>query len=330
MPARIGVSYEGGHAPQTLREIVETADELGVGTLWAASHLFLREPIANAAMVLAHTKRLGAALMAMSPYTVHPVYATMAAAALDEWFPGRVQLCFGSGAPRDLESVGLIAERPLERLSESIAIARDLLGGEAVVFEGQHFQIKGRRLASGRRDIPLILAASRPKMLELAGAIADGVLISAGTSPAFVSWALDHVRAGEGRRGRCVRKSALVYASVDSDAHVARNALRRNLGIILRGEHHAHNLMVTGTSLDQRALTAAFGREDFHAVDVLVNDDVVANHTMSGTPTHVKAMMRNYEAVGLDDIILAGIGSAAMLRAIMAALARVPACPCQN
>jgi|SRR4051812_16945903 len=115
MPARIGVSYEGGHPPQTLREIVQTADELGAGTLWAASHLFLREPIANAGMVLAHTKMLGAALMAMSPYTVHPVYATMAAAALDEWFPGRVQLCFGSGAPRDLESVGLVAKGPSEQ-----------------------------------------------------------------------------------------------------------------------------------------------------------------------------------------------------------------------
>lgn len=321
MPARIGVSYEGGHPPQTLREIVQTADELGAGTLWAASHLFLREPIANAGMVLAHTKMLGAALMAMSPYTVHPVYATMAAAALDEWFPGRVQLCFGSGAPRDLESVGLVAERPLGTMSESIAIARDLLGGEAVVFEGQHFQIKGRQLASGPRDIPLILAASRPKMLELAGAIADGVLISAGTSPGFISWALDHVRAGESRSGRSVRKSALVYSSVDSDSHIARDALRRNLGVILRGEHHAHNLSVAGTSLDQAALTSAFARGDLDAVDVLVNDDVIANHTMSGSPTEVKAMMANYEAVGLDEIVLAGIGSAAMLRAIMAALA---------
>src|SRR5436305_1554911 len=44
MAASIGVSYEGGHPPQTLRDIVQVADELGAGTLWAASHLFLREP----------------------------------------------------------------------------------------------------------------------------------------------------------------------------------------------------------------------------------------------------------------------------------------------
>ena len=245
----------------------------------------------------------------------------MATAALDEWFPGRVQLCFGSGAPRDLDSIGVVAERPLATLSESIAIARDLLGGDPVTFKGERFQIKARRLASGRHDIPLVLAASRPKMLELAGAVADGVLISAGTSPAFIGWALDHVRADESRSGRSVRKSALVYASVDSDPHVARNALRRNLGVILRGEHHAHNLALAGTTLDQAALTAAFAREDWNEVDALVDDDVVANHTMSGTPAQVKAMMANYEAVGLDEIVLAGIGSGAMLRAIMAALA---------
>ncbi|HZB92714.1 MAG TPA: LLM class flavin-dependent oxidoreductase [Stellaceae bacterium] len=48
----------------------------------------------------------------MSPYAVHPVYAAMAAATLDEYFPGRVQLCFGVGAPRDLEAAGIEAPQP--------------------------------------------------------------------------------------------------------------------------------------------------------------------------------------------------------------------------
>ena len=137
---------------------------------------------------------IGVVLMAMSPYTVHPVYATMAAATLDEFFPGRVKLCYGMGAPRDLEAAGIIAEQPLRTLREALEISRRLLSGEIIDFKGERYHVAGRRLATGARQVPLWLAASGPRMLELAGEIADGVVISAGTSPAFVRASLDHVR----------------------------------------------------------------------------------------------------------------------------------------
>ncbi|MBV8848543.1 MAG: LLM class flavin-dependent oxidoreductase [Methylobacteriaceae bacterium] len=320
MAASLGVSYEGSEPLEILCDIAQAADAAGARTLWAASHLFLREPIASAAMMLANTRRLGAALMAMSPYTVHPVYATMAAATLDEWFPGRVQLCFGSGAPRDLESIGLAADKPLGALRESMTIARALLSGDRVSFAGERFEIKERRLVSGRHDIPIFLAASRPKMLELAGAEADGVLISAATSPAFINWASAHVRVGEQRNRRRIRKSALVYASIGEDGRTARDVLRRNLAFILRGEHHAQNLRLTGTSLDQAALTAAFAKENWAHIDTLVDDAVVANHSISGTPAEAKSMMTKYENVGLDEIVIAGVKSGASLAAVMSAL----------
>jgi 5,10-methylenetetrahydromethanopterin reductase len=205
-------------------------------------------------------------------------------------------------------------------MRESIQIARALLSGEPVTYQGERFQVAERRLLSGRCDIPIVLAASRPKMLELAGAEADGVLISAGTSAAFIEWALTHVKAGESRSGRSIQKAALVYAAIGVDGHAARNALRRNLAFILRGEHHAHNLQIAGTRLDQQALTAAFARGDWTTVEALIDDDVVANHTMSGTPAQVTSAMRAYEAVGLDEIVIAGVSGGSALKAMFAAL----------
>ncbi len=320
MTVSIGLSYEGGLPPDALSDIAAVADGTGIGTFWAACHLFQRDPVVNAAMVLSRTRDLRGALMAMSPYTVHPVYATMAAAALDDWFPGRVTLSFGTGAPRDLEAVGLRADRPLGAIADSIAIARALLSGDPVTFRGERFQAVGRRLSSGRRDIPIILAASGPKMLELAGAAADGVLISAATSPAFVAWALDHVRRGEARAGRTVHKAALVYGSVAADGREARSRLRRSLAFILRGEHHARNLDLAGTRLDQGALTAAFAAEDWEAVEALVTDEVVANHTASGTPDELRAAVAAYAAAGLDEVVLSGIAGGDELRTLMRAL----------
>jgi 5,10-methylenetetrahydromethanopterin reductase len=320
MPSEFGLSFDGSETPDTLRAAARTADEGGASTVWLASHLFQREPIATAALTLAHTKNISIALMAMSPYSVHPLYATMAAATLDEYFPGRVKLCFGVGAPRDLEAAGLVADHPLGTMREAIGVARALLSGETIDFKGERFRVSGRRLANGAREIPIFLAASGPQMLELAGAAADGVLISAATSPAFIRWTLELVRKGEQTSGRRIRKAALVYVSADDDEIVARNRLRRLLGFILRGQHHARNLEMAGTALDQASLVAAYAREDWEAVNRLVNDDVVMRHSASGTPSQVRAAFASYESVGIDEIVASGIGDSTQLKKVLETL----------
>ena len=83
MPTEIGLSSDGSETPTDLRQMVAIAEQGGASTVWLASHLFQREPIATAALALAATSNISIALMAMSPYSVHPLYATMAAATLD-------------------------------------------------------------------------------------------------------------------------------------------------------------------------------------------------------------------------------------------------------
>jgi 5,10-methylenetetrahydromethanopterin reductase len=319
MTGAIGLSLLGSEPPELLRDLAQAADQSGVGTMWIACHLFRRDPVAMAAAALAATRRLGIVLMALSPYCIHPVYATMAAATLEEYFPGRVRLCFGVGAPRDLAAAGIAAPQPLSTLAEAIEIARCLLAGETIDFHGEHFQVAGRSLATGKRPIPIMLAASGPLMLELAGKAADGVVISAASSPQFVAWSLEQVRRGEAASGRRVRKIGLVQAAVDTDGQRAQHRLRRNLGFILRGAHHARNLALAGTQLDQAALAAAFAREDWTEVDELVTDDVVNRHAASGTIDQVSEALARYRAVGLDEIVLAGVDDPEMLHCLFSA-----------
>lgn len=317
MPADFSVAFDGTEPPDAVRATAREAEAAGARTLWFAAHLFNREPIATAACALAATSRIKVALMALSPYTVHPVYAAMAAATLDEWFPGRVELCLGVGAPRDLEAAGVTATRPLRTMSESIAIVRSLLAGETVVHGGEQFNVRGRRLATGARKVPVILAASGPHMLALAGSAADGVLISAATSPAFIAWTLQRVSAGEQAHARPVRRIGLVCAAMDAVPARAHARLRRRLGFVLRGAHHAPNLRLAGTLLDQAALSDAFAREDWAQVEALVSDDVVRRHAASGTPAEVQEALAAYHATGLDEIVLSGVGGGTELAAIL-------------
>ncbi len=91
----IDISLEGSESwPETMAMIAVMERE-GVETVWLASHLFQREPIARAAAILSASRSLSVALMAISPYTVHPVYAAMAAADLADIVPVRLPLCLG-------------------------------------------------------------------------------------------------------------------------------------------------------------------------------------------------------------------------------------------
>ena len=244
----ISISSDGRDAPADYDAKLQAGEQGHAATIWIANHLFLRDPVAMAALSLARTSRIKVALMAMSPFTVHPVQMAMAASTLDEMFPGRVTLCLGVGAPADLKAVGLDASKPLKAMREAFEAIRGLLNGESVRLAGESFTINERRLVTGRRNVPLVLAASGPQMLELAGAIADGVLISAGTSVEFIEQTLERVQ--RGARGRRVRTSAMAYAAIDAEEGRANDRMRRVLAILLRGAHHRPNLDAAGSVLD--------------------------------------------------------------------------------
>src|SRR3954466_15938127 len=155
--ADIGLSMDGRVPLQDIAAQARAAEEGGATTLWIACHLFLRDPVTTAALALAATKKIRIALMAMSPYSIHPVYIAMAAASLEEKYPGRVILCLGAGAPADLKAAGLGATRPLLSIDETVKICRALLAGEMADFQGQMFRVSGRRLANGGRQVPIVL-----------------------------------------------------------------------------------------------------------------------------------------------------------------------------
>lgn len=312
----ISISSDGRDAPDLLAAKIAAGEAGGASTLWIANHLFLRDPTALATLALSQTKRLRVALMAVNPFTMHPVQVAMAAATLDELFPGRVVLCLGVGAPADLKAVGIDASRPLKAMREALDVTRSLLSGETVKLAGESFRIDNRRLATGGRPVPLVLAASGPQMLELAGAAADGALISAGTSVEFVERTLEHLH--RGAKGRKVRTHALVYSAIDADEGKAHDRMRRILAILLRGGHHAANLQAGGSTLDQAALNDAVLAEDWTRAEAMITDDIVRRHAASGNPEQVAARLSAYHRAGLDEIVIAGARDGDQITRILA------------
>jgi 5,10-methylenetetrahydromethanopterin reductase len=312
-----GIAMDGRAPIASIAEQARVAEEGGASTLWIACHLFLRDPVTTAALALAATKRIKIALMALSPYSVHPVYIAMAAASLAEAYPGRVILCLGSGAPADLKAAGIDSPRPLLTIGEAVKVCRSLFAGEMADFDGKVFKVSGRRLANAPCDVPVVIAASRPNMLQRAGRETDGVLISAATSPPFVKACID--QAASGAAGKAFRKYGIVYTRLGATEKEGIDPIRRPIGFVLRGAHHAENIRLGGASLDQAALASAYASENWAEVDRLVSDDVVRRHAACGTPAQVKARLAEYRAFGLDEVIIGGMDDAKSIAAALAA-----------
>ena len=297
--ADLGIAMDGRTPLADVPAQARAAEEGGASTLWIACHLYLRDPITTAALALGATRKIRIALMAMSPYSTHPVFIAMAAASLDEMYPGRVLLCLGAGAPADLKAAGIDSPRPLVAIGEAVKICRSLFKGEMTDFQGEMFKVSGRRLVNGGHDIPIVLAASRAAMLKLSGRQTDGVLISAATSPPFVKACLDLAAPSAGRP---FLRAGIVYTKVGPI-----DAIRRPIGFVLRGAHHAENIRLGGARLDQAALGEAYASENWSEVDRLVSDDVVRRHAACGTPAEVKTRLAEYRAFGLDQVIIGGL-----------------------
>src|SRR5262249_59293362 len=133
-------------------------------------------------------------------YTRTPSVMAAGVGSLAQLAPGRVVLGIGASSETIVDAWGGVPyERPLARMRESVTVLRQMLAGERVTFAGQTLRTKGFRLVSPPpRPVPIYLAALMPPMLELAGEIADGVILNFMPVEA-VPRMLEFVRRGAGR-----------------------------------------------------------------------------------------------------------------------------------
>ena len=301
----IGISFDGRDPVDVVLAKTAVAVRHDRGAIWLACHLFQREPIVTASVLLSRFPEAEVVLVALSPYVVHPVYIAMAAATLNEFFPGRVSLCLGVGAPADLASAGIETEAPVGTMRDAVEICRALFRGERVRVENERFQVRDRALAAGRLEIPILLAASGPRMLRLAGREADGVVLSAGASAEFVGWCLEQVGVpSTAERFRC---HAFVHTAVADEADEALERVRPLLANLLRGGHHLRNLELAGSDLDQAALSRAIDSGDTSLAESFISNRIVDRHAAAGSPETFRARMAAYRAAGVDNIVLASM-----------------------
>jgi alkanesulfonate monooxygenase SsuD/methylene tetrahydromethanopterin reductase-like flavin-dependent oxidoreductase (luciferase family) len=200
MSTRVGVIYRPDFHPDGLRRIASTAEAAGVDELWFWEDCFQQGGIAQVAVALASTERLSIGVGLIPAPLRNVAAAAMEFATLEAMFPGRTQIAVGHGVQSWMRQAGAAVASPLTLLREYVTALRALLSGGDVNVEGRYVRLSDVRLEfSPARPLPILIGGTGPKTLQLAGEIADGVLVDSRYSTRTVHEAIGHVAVGRAR-----------------------------------------------------------------------------------------------------------------------------------
>lgn len=179
-----------------------------------------RDVFLTLALAAERTSRITLYPATSNPVTRHPSVLASLTQSLEEIAPGRALLTLGPGYLA-VVSIGLPKAR-LQALREAIGTIRSLLRGEAVEVNGTPLRLRN----VSPRPTPVYMTASGPKMMELAGEVADGAVMLVGLHPDAVAAARRRLEAGAARAGRDLSGFRTVFITPMTVADDGREARR--------------------------------------------------------------------------------------------------------
>jgi 5,10-methylenetetrahydromethanopterin reductase len=153
------------------------------------------------------TRRLRLFPATSSPVVRHPLVLASLAHSLEEIAPGRIDLTVAPGF-LSTRSIGQ-PRAPVAVMREAIGELRRLLAGEAVTFGPTTTRLRNRSTT----PTPVYMLAAGPRMIELAGEVADGAFLMVGLHPLAVRAARARLEAGAARAGRSLANFPVVFVT---------------------------------------------------------------------------------------------------------------------
>lgn len=333
---------------------VAAAERKGFTHAWLYdSQMVCSDVFQSLALCSAHTKKIKLGTNVTNPLSrISPVTANNFA-TLNQLAPKRVVMGIGTGNTAR-RTLGMPAAR-LDQLREHVETCRGLLRGETVPYQegerkrmirflnpvGGWYNIKDR--------VPIYVAASGPKTLELAGEIGDGVILFGTVGDSLLEYALSHVRRGAERAGKTLKD---LYILVLTAFHVVKPGgsladMQKAVGAYVTSECNIFALSVkdpTELPADIRDDVMAF-KHAYHTPDApietrhldlysgyvhdfkpeahggLVNEKILKETTLTGTPEELLKRVAKMRKAGVKQIAVHG-GTRAGAKQVIADFAK--------
>ncbi len=295
-----------------LIESVQAAERAGYRRAWLNdAHTLWQDVYVHLTRVLDATESISVGSGVTNLVTRHFSVAASAHGTLAQIHPGRVVLGLGRG-DASVHTMG-VAPMATAEFGRQTRLVRRLLRGEPVsAVEGTEFRI---RWLQGD-PVPIMIGATGPRNLHLAGGVADIVQLEVGVTEAAVRWGLEHVRAGAEAAGRDpdeVEISLVCALWVADELDEARARCRwaaasaaNHIEEVMRRADHG--MPEELTSVVERRRAAAH-RHDFdahldssEAATAFLTDELIDNFAIAGPAARCRERLEALARLGVSEV----------------------------
>jgi probable F420-dependent oxidoreductase len=326
----LGVAISGGLNASELVDCVRRAEALNYTSAWVAEgHGGDQFALLGACAALTEKIALGTSISSVFVRSAPTI--AMSTASVDELSKGRCILGLGSSHKVQVEPEhGVEYSLPLTRTRDYVAIVRELLATGQCSYAGKAVSIENFDLwfKPFRPNVPIYISALFPKMLALAGEVADGVILTRSTleTAADVRQQLDAASEAAGRPAGSVKITSLLPTAVAKNRAEALDLMRPGIAFYAGFFPRYNRLLASfGFATETQQIAEAFARGDHAGATRAVSDALVDATSVSGTPEQCREKIAAYRDSGIDEPIISpfarGDGAAGIFSAAVEACA---------
>jgi 5,10-methylenetetrahydromethanopterin reductase len=295
------------------------AEQRGFEAVWQAESRLVRDAIVPMAAYAAVTEKLKVGSGVINNWTRNIGLLAATFLTLDDLAPNRAICGIGAWWDPLAANVGIERRKPLLAMRETVEVLRRLLAMERVTFHGEFHHVDEIELdvVHGRREprnVPIMIGATGPKMMELTGEIADGAVMNYCVAPEYNDRALEQLETGAKRAGRTlddIDRPQLIVCSVDHDHDTAIEYSKMLLCQYMAQQPHIAKASGVSDEVVQE-IQSILGwpatKEQINKAKHLVPDELVYKITASGTPEEARAKVDEYVKRGCTCPILYPVG----------------------
>ena len=314
MKLGLNLPYEGSLAFPEAVELAQRAEALGFESVWMPE-AYGTDAVSILGALAARTERIRLGTGIVNVFSRTPALLAQTAATLDLISGGRFILGLGTSGHQVVTGWhGMAFDRPLMRMRETIAIVRQVLRRDRLVFDGEVFHLdKGLKLLAHpvRAMVPIYLATLTPGGLRLTGELADGWIPTL-FSPQHMDLFGPELEAGARISGRSLDTLAIaphVPVSIDDDRARARDALKPWVALYVGGmgskSKNFYNDLVRqyGFADDARTLQELYlGGKRLEAIR-RVPDALVDAISIAGPESYVRERLAVWASAGVTTLL---------------------------
>lgn len=316
---RVALYLQDAHPLRDSIEYAQYAERKGFEAVWQAESRLVRDAIVPMAAFAAATSRIKVGSGVINNWTRNIGLLASTYLTLDDLAPDRIICGIGAWWDPLAANVGVRRRKPLQAMRETVEVLRRLLAMENVTYAGDFHKVNGIELdvVHGRREarnVPIYIGATGPKMMELTGEIADGVLLNYCVPPDYNDRAMEQLEAGARRVGRSIDeidRPQLIVCSVHEDRAKAIEGAKGLLTQYIAQQPHIAS--ASGVSNDivlrvQEILGWPATKPQIEEAMKYVPDDLVLRISATGTPEEAIDKVRKYTDRGCTCPVLYPLG----------------------